>query len=134
MAYPPDWHILAGDRGTVSAALLDSHRRYLGYLNLTPRQGAETLASWSAFRLRHNVAEGDRKVKFEAAAGGLRFRTGRGACVRDAYTTAVNARYVEIACLVDGSHATSVVVGAAPRDQWNERQSVIEQGISAMTT
>jgi hypothetical protein len=92
------------------------------------------LASWAAFRVRHNVAEGDRKVKFEAAAGGLRFRTGRGSCVRDAYTTSVNARYEEIACLIDGSHAMSVVVGAAPRQRWKEEQSVIEQAISAMIT
>ncbi len=134
IAYPPGWHTIAGDRGTASAALLDDHGHYLGYLNLTPRQGAETPASWPTFRLSHNVAEGDRAVKFDAAAGDLRFRTGRGTCVRDAYTTSANTRYVEIACLVGGSHATSVVVGAAPREYWTHERSVIEQSISALVT
>jgi hypothetical protein len=134
MAYPPDWHTLAGDRGTASAALFNSHDHYVGYLNLTPRQGAETPGSWPAFRLRHNVAEGDRKVKLEAAAGGLRFRTGRGTCVRDAYTTSANTRYVEIACLVGGAHISSVVIGAAPSERWTQERSVIERAISALIT
>jgi hypothetical protein len=134
IAFPPGWHTIAGDRGTASAALLDDHGHYLGYLNLTPRQGAETPASWPTFRLSHNVAEGDRAVKFDAAAGDLRFRTGRGTCVHDAYTTSANSRYVEIACLVGGSHATSVVVGAAPREYWTHERSVIEQAISALVT
>jgi hypothetical protein len=132
--YPPDWHTLAGDRGTASAVLLDAHGHYLAYLNLTPRQGAETQANWPAFRLRHIVAEGQREVKLDAAAGGLRFRTGRGTCVRDAYTTSTNAHYVEIACLVGGSHVTSVVVGAAPREHWAQERPVVEQAISALIT
>jgi hypothetical protein len=76
IAYPPGWHTIAGDRGTATAGLLDSHGYYLGYLNLTPRQGAERPARWAAFRLSHNAAEGERDVKLEAAAGDLRFRTG----------------------------------------------------------
>lgn len=134
MAYPPGWRTVAGDRDTASAALLDSHGHYLGYLNLTPRQGPETPASWPAFRLRHNVAEGEREVRLDAAAGGLRFRTGRGTCVRDAYTTSANTRYVEIACLVGGGHVSSVVVGAAPSEHWTQERSVIEQAISALIT
>jgi hypothetical protein len=132
ISYPPSWHAATGDRGTASAALLDGHGRYLGYLNLTPRQGAETLGNWPAFRLRHNAAEGQRDVKLEAAAGGLRFRTGRGTCVRDTYTTSTNVRYVEISCLVAGSHAKSVVVGAALRETWVEERPVIEQAISTL--
>jgi hypothetical protein len=134
MAYPPGWHETPGDTGTASAALLDGRGRYLGYLNLTPRQGAETPASWPSFRVRHNAAEGNRDVRLAAAAGGLRFRTGRGTCVRDAYTTSTNTRYVEIACLVVGVHASSVVIGAAPSAHWTQERSVIEQAISALTT
>jgi|NGEPerStandDraft_6_1074524.scaffolds.fasta_scaffold13319_6 hypothetical protein len=134
IAYPPDWHTLPGDRGTASAGLFDPRGHYLAYLNLTPRQGAETLAGWAAFRVRHNVGEGDREVKSDGAAGGLRFLTGHGTCVRDAYTTSANTRYVEIACLVAGPHATSVAVGAAPREHWNEEQSVIERALSAVIT
>jgi hypothetical protein len=130
-AYPPGWHTLPGDAGTASAALLDARGRYLGYLNLTPRQGAERPAGWPAFRLRHNRAEGDRQVHLQAAASGLRFRTGSGTCVRDLYTTSANTRYVEIACLVVGSQATSVIVGAAASGHWMQERGAIEQAISA---
>lgn len=134
IAYPPGWHPVTGDHGSASAALLDAHGHYLGYLNLTPRQGAETLASWPTFRLRHNAAEGEREVKLYAAARNLRFRAAHGTCVRDSYTTSTNARYMEIACLVDGSHATSVIVGAATREDWTRERSVIERAIAALVT
>lgn len=134
IAYPPQWRPIRGDRGTASAALLDARADYLGYLNLTPQQGSETLAGWAAFRLRHNAEEGDTEVKADGAAAGLRFRTGRGTCVRDTYTSSVKTRYEEIACLVAGHRAASVVVGAAPSNRWREEQSVIERAISAMTT
>ena len=134
MAYPPGWHEIPGDADTASAALLDGRGRYLGYLNLTPRQGAETPTGWPSFRLRHNAAEGNRDVRLAAAAGGLRFRTGRGTCVRDAYTTSTNTRYVEIACLVAGKDASSVVIGAAPSEHWTQERFVIERAISALTT
>jgi hypothetical protein len=134
MVYPPGWRVLAGDKGTATAALLDTHGRYLGYLNLTPRQGQETQASWASFRPRHNVAEGEKDVTVMDSATGLRFRSGHGSCVRDAYTTPTNTRYVEIACLVDGRHASSVIVGAALSRHWTEEHSVIERAISALTT
>jgi hypothetical protein len=69
-----------------------------------------------------------------ASATGLRFRSGQGSCVRDAYTTSTNTRYVEIACLVDGRRASSVIVGAALSRRWGEERSVIEQAISAVIT
>jgi hypothetical protein len=134
MAYPPGWHTVAGDRGTASAALLDSHGHYLGYLNLTPRQGKEAQASWAAFRPRHNAEEGEKDVTVMDAAAGLRFRSGQGSCVRDAYTTSANTRYVEIACLVSGANISSVIVGAAPSEHWTQERSVIERAISALIT
>ncbi|HEY4451717.1 MAG TPA: hypothetical protein VGN13_09010 [Solirubrobacteraceae bacterium] len=134
LAYPAGWRPLRGDRGTASAALFDARADYLGYLNLTPRQGSETLAGWAAFRLRHNAEEGDTQVKADGAAAGLRFRTGRGTCVRDAYTSSVKTRYEEIACLVAGPRAASVIVGAAPSNRWRQEQSVLERAISAITT
>lgn len=134
LAYPPGWRAVGGDRGTVSAALLDPGGRYLGYLNLTPRQGAETAAGWASFRVRHNRAEGERNAQLDAQARGLRFRTGRGACVQDAYTTAANVRYEEIACLIDGPRASSVVVGAAPSGSWSRERGTIERAISSTTT
>lgn len=108
--------------------------QYLGYLNLTPRQGQEAQASWTSFRPRHNVAEGEKDVTVMDSATGLRFRSGHGSCVRDTYTTSTNARYVEIACLVDGRRASSVIVGAALSRRWAEERSVIERAISALIT
>ncbi len=131
LAYPRGWSAMRGDRGTATAGLLDGHRRYEGYLNLTPRQGAETQANWRSFRVRHNAEEGERAVTLQASAAGLGFRVGRGACVRDAYTTATSTRYVEIACLVRGAHASSVIVGAAPSSDWQTQAPVIERAISA---
>ena len=134
IAYPPGWRVISGDRGSASAAQIDGRGQYLGYLNLTPRQGQERAAGWASFRVRHNRAEGDRGVRLLAAAGGLRFRSGRGACVRDAYTTASDTRYEEIACLVSGRRASSVVVGAALEQGWPRERPAIELAISAMTT
>jgi hypothetical protein len=136
LAYPAPWRPLAGDRGTASAALLGTSgpKRYLGYLNVTPRQGGETASGWSSFRVRHNRAEGEREVRLEAAARNLRFRGGAGSCVRDSYATITGARYIEIACLVTGRRASSVIVGAAPPDRWSQSAPAIEGAISAFST
>lgn len=134
LAYPPGWQVVKGDPGSATAVLLERQGHDLGYLNLTPRQPPETLAGWIAFRSRHNRGEGERDVTTEATAADLRFRTGHGACVQDAYTTSTDRRYVEIACLVAGAHASSVIVGAALSEGWSAQRAVIERAISAMTT
>ena len=78
LAYSPGWRSIRTDPGTFSAALLGAHDRIRGYLNATPRSGAETLANWSSFRPAHNGEEGGRNVLSEASASGLRFRSGTG--------------------------------------------------------
>lgn len=134
IAFPPGWHLIKGDGGTATAALFDARREFLGYLNLTPRQGSETLSDWATFRVRHNAEEGDTEVRAYGAGTNLRFRTGRGSCVRDTYTTSSSTHYEEIACLIVARHASSVVVGAAPVGRWGREQSLIEREISATTT
>jgi hypothetical protein len=134
MTFPPRWRREPGDSGTATAALLAADGRFLGYLNLTPRQGSETLANWSSFRIEHNAEEGDRDVKLLASAQGLHFLSGRGACVKDSYTTQVGTRYVEIACLVVGARASSVMVGAAPPDVWPRVSGTLERAIEAVKT
>lgn len=104
-----------------------------GYLNATPRQGGETLANWARFRPAHNGDEGDRNVVTDAAARGLRFRTGSGSCVIDHYATA-SAHYREIACLVRGSRASTVVVGAAVPGAWAQLAPQLERAISSFAT
>jgi len=134
LAYPAGWRRIKSDRGTVSAALLDAHGRFLAYLNLTPRQGRETLANWPAFRVAHNREEGEAHVVTQGAARGLRFRDGRGTCVRDAYATSSGAAFVELACLVAGARAQSVIVAAAPPGQWEREGATLRRAVGALRT
>ena len=132
--YPPAWRPIRSDPDTASVAELGPGARFIAYLNLTPRQGRETVANWARFRPDHNFDEGDRHIRTLAVGRSLRFRTGRGACIRDSYTTGTNRHYIELACIVAGRRATTVIVGAAPPGSWSRVSPMIERAISAMTT
>jgi hypothetical protein len=133
LAYPPRWRAITTDPGTFSAALLGRHDRIRGYLNATPRSGAETLANWARFRPAHNREEGDRGVVRDASAAGVRFRSGSGSCVIDHYAT-TSARYKEIACLVHGARATTVIVAAARRSDWTRLLPDLRRSVSSFST
>ena len=105
-----------------------------GYLNATPRQGAETPGNWTRFRVAHNREEGDRDVRLLAAATGLRFRAATGSCVLDSYRTATGGRYRELACIVSGRMASTVIVAAAPPARWGVEAPTIERAITGFTT
>jgi hypothetical protein len=130
LASPPGWRLTRTDPGTVTASLKDGGR-IAGYLNITPQQGEETLGNWASFRPAHNREEGDREIAPLASATGLRFRNGRGSCVQDRYTTESDSRYMEIACIVQGPSATTVVVGAAPPALWGQVSPVLERALSS---
>jgi hypothetical protein len=132
MAYRPGWLRIAGDPGTVSVALYGPHRAYLGYLNLTPRQGSEALSNWTRFRIGHNVEEGDRNVEPRSVGTGLRFAVGRGSCVRDLYTGTTGVRYEEFACLVAARRGAAVIVGASPPRAWARISPLLEAAISTL--
>jgi hypothetical protein len=133
-AYPSTWRPIRTDPGTASVALLGHERSIRGYLNLTPRQGAETLANWPSFRIRHlREEENSKQVRLIASAHGLAFRSGIGSCVIDSYRTS-RTRYREIACLVAGTRTTSVLVGAAPSKQWAQQAGTIERAIASLRT
>jgi hypothetical protein len=132
-AYPPGWRSIHTDPGTFSAALMGRDGVIRGYLNATPQQGAETLANWARFRPGHNKDEGDFDVVTDASALGLRFRTGSGSCVMDHYAT-VRAHYREIACLVHGTRANTVVVGATVPGDWARLGPQVERAISSLAT
>jgi hypothetical protein len=132
-AYPKTWRPIRTDPGTASVALLGPGRNIRGYLNLTPRQGAETLANWASFRIEHLGDEGSRDVRLIASAHGLSFRSGHGTCVIDSYRTS-RARYREIACLVAGTRTRSVIVGAAPSSTWAQQAETIERAIAGLRT
>jgi hypothetical protein len=130
LAYPPGWTPIKTDPGTASVALLEGSGRINGYLNATPRQGTETLADWRRFRPQHNQREGDRDVRLLAATTTARFRSGRGSCVIDTYTTS-KASYREIACLVSSPGSSAVVVAAAPTALWNQQVATLHRAVSS---
>jgi hypothetical protein len=133
LAYPASWRQIGGDAGTATAALHDAHSHFLGYLNLTPRQGRETLANWATFRLAHNREEGDTDVVLQSSARDVPFRgNGSGSCVRDVYRTTTSGRFVEIACLVHGRHTDSVIVVAAPPAQWAHEWPTLRRALEAV--
>src|SRR5262249_45411949 len=115
---------------TVTAAR-SAGGRIIGYLNVTPQGGEETLSNWASFRPAHNREEGDHNLVPLASATGLRFRGARGSCVKESYSTGTDRRYTEIACIVRGSNATTVIVGAAPPSQWDRFSPTLERAISS---
>jgi hypothetical protein len=132
--YPVGWRQVAGDAGTATVVLQGPQHVLLGYLNLTPRQGDESMSTWASFRIGHNAREGDRAITRIASANGLQFRNGHGSCVSDAYATDAGNRFTEVACLVQGPRIASVIVGAAPTQMWARISPEIERAISAFTT
>jgi hypothetical protein len=133
LAYPHSWQAIDGDPGTASAALrVGGH--IVGYLNATPQGGAETTANWLRFRPAHNRAEGDEAVLPRAGMRGVRLRSGPGSCLIDDYTTATGARYRELACIVRGRRADSVVVGSALRSHWQRLAPVLRTAVSSFST
>jgi hypothetical protein len=131
---PPGWRPAAGDPGTATMVSRGPSGRIVGYLNATPRQGPESAANWSTFRVDHNREEGDRDVRLLAAAADLRFRSATGACVIDSYLTTSGNRFREIACIVSGRSATTVIVAAAPPAHWALEAPVLERAVSSFTT
>ena len=132
LSYPPALHLVAGDKGTISAAQLGPGEAFQLYLNATPRQGAETLAHWAAFRLRFLRDDSAVTAHLDGAAQQVRFRGGTGSCVIDDYTTRVGAHHFqEIACLVQGRHSGSVIVAAAPVATWAQARPLLLRTVAA---
>lgn len=129
----PRWLVRQqGDAGTVTEGLVSPAGAVQVYLNVTPRQGGETLATWDRFRLDHLREDGDTGVRLDARSAGLAFRGGRGRCVIDDYTTRVHSNhYREIACFVQAGGKGSVLVAATRAAGWGTYGSVLEKVVSA---
>lgn len=131
LAFPPSMHLVHGDAGTVSAAKISASGRYLLYLNVTPKQGNETLSGWAAFRLNHQRDEETPDVHELAEQTGVRFLGGTGSCVTDSYVTKVGANhYTEIACFVRGRTSATVIVAAAPTADWASAAAVLRRAVA----
>lgn len=132
MAYPAGWTPIKGDPGTASVALFGPSHRYFGYLNLTPRQGAETVGNWGRFRVDHQGDEGAKDVTTLAAVTGRRVGDATDSCVEDAYTTTTGERYVEIACIVQGRRNTVVAVGASPPQELSRTAPLLQRALTTV--
>jgi hypothetical protein len=116
LSYPPSLRPIGGDTDAVSAAQVGPPGVYQLYLNATPRQGAERLRGWAAFRLRLLTADDG----------------GTGSCVIDTYVTRIGAHhYQEIACLVQGRTSASVIVAATPAATWAQASPPLLRAVAA---
>jgi hypothetical protein len=101
LSSPPGFRTVDGDPGTLSVALRNSAGTYLGYLNVTPRQGDETQRDWAAFRLSHLLADDAVTVHEDATVRSVRTAAAVRSCVTDDYmTTSGHLHFHEVACYV----------------------------------
>jgi hypothetical protein len=132
LSYPGSLRLMHGDPGTVTVGSTSRSGAVLVYLNVTPRQGDETLRGWPSFRVDHLRGEGQTGVRVDGMSPSLDFRGGRGRCVIDNYTTKIHDNhYREIACYVQGAHAASVIVVAAPDVAWQATAALLEKVVSS---
>ncbi len=129
---PPGFRTVDGDPGTLSLALRNSTGTYLGYLNVTPRQGTETLQNWAAFRLTHLRGDDAVSVHEDASVESVRTATGVRSCVIDDYVTTVGHHHFhEVACYVMRGSAGSVVVAATPSGDPAHVWTQLERSVAA---
>jgi hypothetical protein len=132
LSYPQSLRPLHGDKGTVTAGITTKSGFVVVYLNVTPRQGNETLRNWPDFRVQHLLGENASAATRAGQATGLEFRGGRGSCLLDSYTTKVGANhYREIACFVQGAHGASVLVAATAAADWGSYSGLLEKAVNA---
>jgi hypothetical protein len=135
LSYPSTAHPVYADPGAVAVAAITPAGDYATYLNATPRQGGESLANWTRFRLDHLADDTAGPAKLLATAQGLAFRGGTGSCLLDDYTSRVGAhRYREIACLVSGDRGDSVLVAATLAADWPQQERALKLAVESYTT
>ncbi len=133
LSYPSNWQAIPGDSGTVSFALRGRRGLYLGYLNVTPQQGAEQPAGWAAFRIRRNAGDGDPQVRELSSSEHVAFPHAHGSCVLDSYLSRVGSHpYRELACIVAGKQHTSVFVGAALSNEWVRLAPIVRHAAATL--
>lgn len=135
LPYPPGWRRVSGDLGSASAALVGASGMIRAYLNATPADRQETPVGWARFRVRHNVAEGDRDVRVITARGGVRLGPGRASCVVDEYATS-RSRYRELACILvpTNERRATVLIAAAQPNLWAHERPLLKFALAHFTS
>jgi hypothetical protein len=132
LSTPPGFGTVDGDPGTLSVALRNSAGTYLGYLNVTPRQGLETLQDWAEFRLTHLRGDDAVSVHEDAMVQSVRTAAAVRSCVIDDYVTTVgHHQFHEVACYVTRGSAGSVVVAATPSGDPAHVWTQLERAVAA---
>jgi hypothetical protein len=132
LSSPPGFRTVESDPGTLSVALRSPAGTYLGYLNVTPHQGDETLRDWAAFRLSHLLDDGVVSVHEDAMVTGLRTATGARSCVTDDYVATIGHHHFhEVACYVMSGSVGSVVVAASPSGDPAHVWTQLERAVAA---
>ena len=132
LSSPPGFRVVEGDPGTLSVALRNSVGTYLGYLNVTPHQGSETLRDWAAFRLSHLLDDDAVSVHEDAMVAARPTTTGAKSCVTDDYVTTVGHHHFhEVACDVMNGSVNSVVVAATPSGDPAHVWTQLERAVAA---
>ncbi len=111
-------------------ALLNPSGTYLGYLNVTPRQGPETLRNWATFRTTHLLGDDAVSVHEDAMVQSVPTGAAVRSCVTDDYVTTVGHHlFHEVACYVMNGSVGSVVVAATPAGDpahvWTQLQRAV---------
>ena len=132
LSLPPGFRAVPGDPGTASFAVLGSDGTYLGYLNVTPRQGDERLADWAAFRLAHLRGDETISATQDGSVQSVQTANTMRSCVTDDYVTEVGHHHFhEVACLVMTTSAASVVVAATPSGDPAHLWAQVERAVAA---
>ncbi len=132
LSSPPGFRTVDGDPGTLSVALRNSAGTYLGYLNVTPHQGHETLQDWAAFRLSHLVGDDAVSIHDDATVQSVRTAAALRSCVIDDYVTTIDHHHFhEVACYVTRGSVSSVVVAATPSGDPAHVWTQLERAVAA---
>jgi hypothetical protein len=132
LSVPPRFRAVRGDQGTATLADLGPDGTYLGYLNVTPRQGDERLAGWAGFRLAHLRDDGTISARQDGAIESVRTGQSLRSCVTDDYLTEIgHHHFQEVACLVMTTSAGSVVVAATPTGDPAHLSTQLERAVAA---
>ena len=113
-------------------ALRNAAGTYLGYLNVTPHQGHETLQDWAAFRLSHLLDDDAVSVHEDAKVQSVGTPAALRSCVTDDYVTTVGHHHFhEVACYVTSGSGSSVVVATTPSGDPAHVWTQLERAVAA---
>lgn len=130
LSIPPAFRIVPSDRGSFSAARMAANGTYLGFINVTPLEGSESLRGWDRFRVDHLRDDDASSAHEDGNVSSLVSGSTVRSCVIDDYLTKVGGHHFrEVACLVKSASLGAVIVAAVPAndpaDLWGElRRSV----------